>query len=297
MFKWVLEKLTDLFSFVGHGHSLEELCHRLDLDVEKIKQVPLGYHEFNIKKKSGKLRQISAPNDELKELQRRILHRLLKKLAIHPQATGFRSGTSFVDNARCHECQQVIVRIDLIDFFPSISEKQIYCYFRAIGWNRQFGKLLTKLTTLNGALPQGAPTSPCLSNLVNYRFDVSLSAITEKYNGIYTRYADDLTFSFSDDFDVHDFIEATMRFIRSCGYRPHVKKKFDVRRSHHRQIVTGLVVNERANLSRERRRWLRAVKHRMKQKRKGGYLGKQPTLTEEQLAGWQSLQQMIEKGL
>ena len=85
-----------------------------------------------------------------------------------------------------------------------------------------------------------------------------------------------------------------LEHIRRAGYTPHLGRKFDVRRRHQRQIVTGLVVNEVANLSREKRRWLRAVEHRMKLKNAGGYVGPKPTLTEEELNGWRSLRKMID---
>ena len=85
-----------------------------------------------------------------------------------------------------------------------------------------------------------------------------------------------------------------MEHIRRAGYTPHLGRKFDVRRRHQRQIVTGLVVNEVANLSREKRRWLRAVEHQVKLQNAGGYVGPKPTLTEEELNGWRSLRKMID---
>lgn len=291
MFARILDCFLNLFS---RGHNLEELSRRLNVPVEELTSVQPEYREFDIEKRSGQPRRITAPSEDLKRLQRRILRRLLKKLKTHPQATGFQQGVSFVENARCHEGQEVVIRFDLVNFFPSIDSKRIYQYFRKIGWKRVPAKLLTKLTTYQGALPQGAPTSPRLSNLVNYLFDVRLSRIAEYECAIYTRYADDLTFSLDADVDVQDLIGKVLAAIRKAGYHPHLTKKFSVRRQHNRQIVTGLVVNESANLSREKRRWLRAVEHRTKLQSQGGYFGPKPTITEEQLQGWRSLQKMIE---
>ena len=289
-----------IFNFFSRrtGHQVDELARRLGVTAQELQSVDLQYQEFAIKKRSGKSRRIAAPNSELKSLQRKILRRLLARLSTHPSATGFQPGISFVDNARCHQSQQVIIRLDLVDFFPSIHADKVLEYFQKIGWSRKAAKLLTRLTTRDGALPQGAPTSPRLSNLVNYSLDATLSTVIARLDktAVYTRYADDITISSSNpDFDVHQAIKRVLYRIRLYGYQPHVEKKFDVRRSHQRQTVTGLVVNQGVNLPREKRRWLRAVQHRTKMKNSGGYLGPSPTLTEEQLQGWESLQSMISR--
>lgn len=261
---------------------------------DELLDTPVHYHEFTIKKKSGKPRQLAAPNSKLKSLQRKLLRRVFKKLKASGHATGFEQGISFVDNARCHQSQAVVIRFDMIDFFPSISSDAVEQYFRRIGWNRKASRLLTSLTTYKGALPQGAPTSPRLSNLINLLFDYNLAKLAKTFGAVYTRYADDITLSVTENVDVAELVGRTATFIKTAGYEPHIKKKFDVRRAHQRQVVTGLVVNEVANLPREKRRWLRAVEHRMKLKKAGGYVGPQPTLTEEELNGWRSLRKMID---
>ncbi len=218
------------------------------------------------------------------------------RLLVHPQATGFQRGVSFVENARCHQSQAIVIRLDLVDFFPSIHRVQIEKFFRRIGWNRKAARLLADLTTLNGALPQGAPTSPRLSNLVNYRLDASLAGLAKSHEGIYTRYADDITISLgSENSDVHAVIAELLRIVRAFGYTPHLGRKFDVRRRHQRQVVTGLVVNDRASLSREKKRWLRAVEYRTRIYKQGGTFCPPPTLTEQQLRGWRSLTSMINR--
>lgn len=287
MLKWLLDLID------RRGHNLKELARRLDVPVQELKGVDRTYHEFQIQKKSGKPRQIAAPNDELKQLQRKILRRLLARLKSHPQATGFQPGVSFVDNARCHQAQKVIIRIDLVDFFPSIGQDRVFKYFRYIGWQRSTARLLTELVTWRGVLPQGSPTSPRLSNLVCHGLDAWLSNIAQEFGGVYTRYADDITVSLSDDYEINILVARLLKAIRQFGFRPHTGKKFDIRRGHQRQVVTGLVVNEQANLPRETRRWLRAVEHRRKKYRKGGTLCPAPTLTDKQLEGWLALQNMI----
>ena len=281
------------------GCDENELASRMGMPLADIQKTSRNYRELKLPKKSrGRLRIIHAPNAELKSLQRRLLRRVLAKLRIHGQATGFRSGVSFVDNARCHQSQAVVVRIDLVDFFPSITAERVRQYFRGIGWGAGAAELLTSLMTFEEALPQGAPTSPCLSNLVNFRLDARLAAVAAKNQAVYTRYADDITFSLSDASDsVGRLIYLALQVIREEGYRPHLKTKFDVRRQHQQQMVTGLVVNQRANLTRQRRRWLRAVRHRQQLCRRMGYTGPAPTITEEQLLGWESLQRMIDRGV
>jgi retron-type reverse transcriptase len=231
---------------------------------------------------------VSAPDDPLKALQRQILRRLLARLRCHPAATGFQKGESIVTNARRHTGQAVVVRLDLKDFFPATTEARVHAYFRRIGWNRPAARLLTRLCAHRGGLPQGAPTSPRLSNLVNFRLDRRLAAMTRKLGLRYTRYADDITLSFPTDDKKR--IRYMIRFVERVawaeGYRLHRRKKLHIRRRHQQQLVTGLVVNERVHLPRKTRRRLRAVDHHLR-------TGRPATLTPEQRAGWSALQIMI----
>ena len=289
----------------GRGHGVEELGRRLGVTVAELRAVRPTYREFTIPKRSGGTRRILAPDDQLKALQRLILKRLLARLRSHPAATGFEKGQSIVTNARAHVGQAVVVRMDLKDFFPATRAKKVRKYFRRVGWDRPAAKLLTHLCTFEGGLPQGAPTSPRLSNLVNYRLDARLTGLAMRrrlYNprtaghleegpvgATYTRYADDLTFSFPTDDRklIRYVVRMTKHIVASEGYELHLRRKLRVLRRHARQQVTGLVVNDRVNLPRATRRWLRAVEHR-------SATGRLPTLTPAQLAGWRALRAMIE---
>ncbi|MCH8921935.1 MAG: RNA-directed DNA polymerase [Planctomycetes bacterium] len=292
---------SKLFSFSGKGFDVAELARRLDLTVDELLKFTPVYREFTIPKRTGGRRTLHAPIPELKGLQRRILRRLLGRLKTHSAATGFQRGESFATNARRHCGKAVVMRMDIRDFFPSITARRVRDYFRAIGWNRPATALLVKLCTWQGALPQGAPTSPRLSNLVNFRLDARLAGLAACHGATYTRYADDLTFSFvEDDHDSVGRLRCTARLILDEeGYRPH-PRKFQVRRTHQRQQVTGLVVNSQVNLPRSTRRWLRAVEHRTKHYGTPLSAGsvplrpvKRPTLTPEELTGWQALRAMI----
>ena len=183
-----------------------------------------------------------------------------------------------------------MIRLDIIDFFPSTDANRIDAYFRRIGWNAEAAALLTKLTTYESGLPQGAPTSPRLSNVVNYRLDVLLTKAAARRKGMYTRYADDLTFSFPKDRPKHmrGIVQKTRRVLKLFGYKLHTDRKLRILRSHQRQQVTGLVVNEKVQLPRATRRWLRAVRHHAS-------AGRPCSLSPTQLAGWDALEEMIEK--
>jgi uncharacterized protein (TIGR03067 family) len=272
----------------GSGFGVEELARRLGWQAEDLSAFRPSYHEFTVPKRAGGRRRLCAPEDGLKALQRQILHRLLRRLTVHPAATGFERGQSIVTHARRHAGWAVIVRLDVKDFFPSTTATRIHHYFRKIGWNRPAAHLLTRLCTYRGGLPQGAPTSPRLSNLVNYRLDCRLAAMARKLGANYSRYADDLTLSFPTDDrrQVQYLIRFVRRVVGAEGYRSHGAKKLHIRRQHQQQRVTGLVVNAGVNLPRDVRRRLRAVAHHLR-------TGRPATLTPAQLAGWQALQHMI----
>ncbi len=319
----------------GHGMGADELARRLDIQKRDLQRFKPQYRDFTIPKQSGGTRRILAPDDDLKKLQRRILRRLLNRLRAHPAVMGFERNRSIVTNAKSHVGRAAVLGMDLVDFFPSTSARRVRKYFRRIGWNRQAVGILARLCCHEGGLPQGAPTSPRLSNLVNYRLDARLAGMAKKLGAVYTRYADDITVSFSEEPDARelatDWMEeywkspwtgrrililpetaasGNIRYMRDFvrrvagdeGYRTHGRKKTSVRRRHHCQMVTGLVVNDRVNLPRSTRRWLRAVEHRLKLSKlpraelpkelRYGRL-KQPTLSSDQLAGWKALQSMI----
>ncbi|MEC9093515.1 MAG: reverse transcriptase domain-containing protein [Planctomycetota bacterium] len=277
--------------------SLKDLSAWLAVDAKTLGSTNTSYRSFGIPKRNGGQRKITAPNSELKKIQRLLLKKLFNGLEVHPQATGFRKQISFVENARCHQSQKIVVKIDLVDFFPSINSDRVERFFSKIGWGGKASKLLTRLTTHDNCLPQGAPTSPVLSNLVSKRLDSRLSQLAARHQAIYTRYADDITLSFSTskpENGLNKFIGSCFKIIRNEGFVPHVGQKFSVRRNYRRQIVTGLVVNQGARLPREKRRWLRSVAHRFEQLKLSA-LASRPSINQRQFDGWKALLKMIEK--
>jgi RNA-directed DNA polymerase len=272
------------------GLGVDELARRLGVDESALRALAPRYRPFAIRKRSGAERIIDEPEESLKRVQRLVLRRLLGRLRAHPAAHGFERGRSIVTAALPHTRRAVVLRLDVQEFFPSTKAERINSYFRRIGWGTEAAALLTKLCTHRGGLPQGAPTSPRLSNLVNFRLDARLAALGRAHGASYTRYADDMTFSF--DADEHEPIVTVIRMTKHAldeeGYRLHTDRKLRVLRPHMRQTVAGLVVNERARLPRPTRRWLRAVEHQASQ-------GREITLTPSQLQGWRALQNMIEE--
>ena len=265
-----------------------------------------SYSEFTIPKRRGGERRIEAPSDALKALQRRILQRLLNPLKFHPAATGFVPGRSIVDHARPHVGQGAVINIDLADFFPSIQVGRVREAFRVLGWNRAAADILANLCTHNGHLPQGAPTSPALSNLVCRRMDARFDALARKCGGHYTRYADDLTFSFPGFGSnrrrkpkpkgqplrrrprnpSRGLLRTIRQIVEGEGFTIQRKKKVRVQRPHQRQTAAGLLVNRAVNLPRRVRRGIRAMQHRAR-------LGQLPQREREQLRGWESLAAMV----
>ncbi len=307
---WV-DWFCETFEFFTRGHNTKQLGQWLQIPVPQLREISVSYRQFPIPKRSGKPRIIHAPNDHLKQTQRVILRRLLRNLRSHPAAVGFEKGRSIVTGARQHVGKAVVLHFDVVDFFPNTSADQVYRYFRAIGWNLAASKLLVRLVTHNGALPQGAPTSPRLSNLVNYLLDERLTRLCDEVGASYTRYADDITISSESDwFDLNQFTRVVFSIVYAQGYRLHVGRKMKIRRRSKRQTVNGLVVNEKVNLPREKRRWLRAVKHRAKMHwdwhdskttatsslgvHPKKYFTKRPTITQSQFEGWIAFEKMIQ---
>ncbi len=276
-----------LRAHLGYGHGIDELARRLDRPAAELRSAAPVYRAVDIPKRRGGTRRLHVPDAATKALQRDILHRLLKRLRAHGAAHAYERGRSIATNAAQHVGRAVVLKMDVVDFFASTSAARVERYFRRIGWNREAAALLTRLTTHEGGLPQGAPTSPRLANLVNRHFDVLIDRTTRRFRGTYTRYADDLTISFPEDWPrkMRGMVQRVRKVAKAFGYRVHGKPKLGIFRAHQRQLVTGLVVNQRVALPRETRRWLRAVKHRARH-------GK-ATITSAQIAGWDAYAAMI----
>lgn len=241
------------------------------------------YVTFEIPKRSGGMRLLAAPHDDLKRAQRWILESILEKLPVTESAHGFVPGRSVVSNASAHVARDVVVNCDLEAFFPTIGFGRVRGVFKAIGYSPAVATVLALLATEaprtkvehdgktfyaavgQRALPQGAPTSPALSNQVARKLDQRLRGLCRKKGWAYTRYADDLTFSAGPGHrEEIGFLLARVRHVvEDEGFRLNAKK-CRVQRAARRQEVTGVVVNDKLGLPREDLRRLRAILHRAK---------------------------------
>ncbi|MDQ3822180.1 MAG: reverse transcriptase family protein, partial [Actinomycetota bacterium] len=217
------------------------------------------YSTFRIPKRRGGSRVIAAPSPVLKQIQHWLQRHVTSNLWTHPACHGFVRGRSIVTNAREHVGTPLVWKVDLLDFFGSVQRLTVFRMARRMGYSRQVAETMTALTTLDGSLPQGAPTSPDFANFAAYFLDVRLSRLTQSIGATYTRYADDLTFSGAavGDPQARRLVE---HIIRSENFSFNDEKERFLVPSH-RQTVTGIVVNEKANWPRDRRRWLRQEVH------------------------------------
>ena len=237
------------------------------------------YIRFQIPKKTGGNRKISAPTHLLKKTQKWILENILEKIQLHDAAHGFRLKHSIVTNAEHHVGKEVIINIDLKDFFSSISYIRVKGLFKSFGYSETastiFGLICTepkiKEIELNGKtelllswtkryLPQGAPTSPAITNILCHRLDRRLYSMAKQYGFDYTRYADDLTFSASGESlrNIFNIFQNTRFIVEQEDFEINEQKTRVIRR-YQQQEVTGIVVNEKLNVSREKLKNFRAV--------------------------------------
>lgn len=244
------------------------------------------YVRFQVPKKSGGVRDIWAPQAKLAEAQAWILENILSKIPVGPAAHGFVPGRSTVTNATPHVKRPIVVNVDLRDFFPTIAFPRVRGIFESLGYSPAVATVLALLATeaprreveYSGkkyfvatgprSLPQGACTSPALSNLAAWGLDRRLGGVAAKLGWTYTRYADDLTFS-GDTLvpkgerspkGVGWLLARTRHVCEAEGFEVN-EKKVRVQRRNSAQTVTGIVVNEKPSTSRAERRKLRAILH------------------------------------
>ena len=212
------------------------------------------YRHFSIPKSNGKIRDIYEPLPDLKFVQSWILHNILEKCPVSDYAKAYLKGRTLKHNAKFHRAQKVLVTMDIKDFFPSISISDVTTIFKNLGYFHDLSCFLAHLCCLHNILPQGAPTSPYLSNLRMISLDEKISKYILQ-NGIrYTRYADDLTFS--GDCNPHSLIHKVSKIIFDEGFSIN-SEKTRVAKSNARQEVTGIVVNAHMQVSKEKRRKIR----------------------------------------
>jgi RNA-directed DNA polymerase len=281
-----------------------QLLGRTDLSAEQqisclyrlSNQLEAHYRTYFLTKRNGTKRKISAPDQLLKRVQKNIVTSCLAQRSCSPYATAYRKGVQLVDNARPHLGQKQLLKLDIEDFFGSITVPMIArSAFPRIYFPPSVAGLLTQLCSYEDCLPQGAPTSPCISNLVMKPFDDYIGAWCADRQITYTRFCDDLTFS--GTFELKEVKNKVQNFLFELGFSLN-KKKTSQRKASQRQCVTGIVVNAKLQANRSYRKKLRqeiyyclkfGVRSHLMQQRTDD----QQTLGQEEMQ--QYLQQLIGK--
>lgn len=234
------------------------------------------YKSFDIPKRNGGSRTILAPQGSLKEIQKR----LAKALALYKQTLisegkaldiyshGFEKNKSIISNAKPHRNKRYVLNVDLKDFFPSIHFGRVRGFFLRnmyFQMTDEMATVIAQLACFEGKLPQGAPTSPVISNLICESLDYRISKLSRKYKLLYTRYADDLTFSTNRaDFLAisYEFMNSLEKCIERAGFHiNHEKTRLSYKNS--RQEVTGLVINKKVSVKRDYYKKTRAMADRL----------------------------------
>ncbi len=217
------------------------------------------YTPIELPKKNGGVRHLHAPDIALMTVQRRILSGIVSRLPISRYATAYVKGKHLTDNAAPHCGHRYLLKLDITDFFGSIRFDQVYsAAFNTTRFPKLIGVMLTTLCCYEDVLPQGAPTSPALSNVVMRRFDDRISEWCKKRGIAYTRYCDDMTFS--SDKPLFAVYQKVRGMLAEMGLSLNEKKTRFVTHAS-RQSVTGLTVNEHVAVSSEYKRDLRQQVH------------------------------------
>ena len=250
----------------------KDLClflHTWFYELEDIMKQPI-YQHFEIPKKKGGKRSIFDPEQKLKRIQRQLNYFLqayylcIKPEGVHgfvvnPHYLG--SYCNIAANALPHVGKNQVLNIDLKDFFPSITAHQVYQLFTSslFKFDEQIATAFTLLTTYEGKLPIGSPTSPVISNFICLALDSDLNQFCECNNLTYTRYADDLTFS-SNEVISNDSLLDIINLIKKNKFAIN-EQKLRLKTKNSKQTVTGLVVNEKVNVDRKLIKKTRAMLH------------------------------------
>ncbi|QQS88574.1 retron Ec67 family RNA-directed DNA polymerase/endonuclease [Fusobacterium canifelinum] len=238
-----------------------------------VKKIENLYTTFKIPKKNGGYREINAPQNELKMIQKKFVsfleEKMKEKFKTINTSHGFVKERSIITNAKIHKNKKIVLNLDLKDFFDSFHFGRVKGFFeKNKDFKSFFPELTSELSTLiaqlvcfNGKLPQGAPSSPLLTNLICNIFDVRVLKLAKKYKLTYSRYADDLTFSTNYKGFIRNlekFEEDILLEIKKNGFEANMEK-YRLTFQSSRQEVTGLTVNKKINVSRKYYKYTRAM--------------------------------------
>jgi len=265
---WGKKKYPARIAALREPHELETALGLQETELRAVRR----YVEFTVPKRKGGVRTLAAPHPRLKQLQRRLLDTVFARLPLHPASTAYAPKSSVVNNARPHVGRALVVKLDLQDFFPSIHLTRVEGLLFSLGMDGRSAGVVARLVTYRprlasgelskiSILPQAALTSPVIANLIARRLDARLSGLAKKWSASFTRYADDLTFSFATSpRELGRFFWWANAICQQEGFIENASKR-RVMRATGRQQVTGLVVNKKVSLPRDVRRSFKAIIH------------------------------------
>ncbi|MBE5060079.1 RNA-directed DNA polymerase [Megamonas funiformis] len=298
---------------IDHIKTRKELANILNISEKKltyilyVKKIDNMYRTFSIPKKNGETREINAPEKMLNFVQKNLAKFLLnyrngiyKTENINNKVShGFEKEKSFITNAELHKNKRYVLNFDLKDFFDCFHFGRVKGYFeknRYFKLSKDIATILAQLTCYKKCLPQGAPTSPIIVNLIFNMVDIQIIKLAKTYKLNYTRYADDITFSTNDKFFLEKYSEFENKFlyiIEKYGFVVN-KNKTRLQYKDYRQKVTGLVVNKKINVTREYYKETRAMAHQL-YKTGSFFIEENKSGTINQLEGRFSFINQIEK--
>lgn len=274
--------LIEVIKLTIEINTVEDLCNQLNISVDFLKYILYvkkdNYTTFSIPKKNGGVRTITSPKDELKYIQRQLLVFLEKNYSFLECQHGFIKGRSCVTNANKHVGKRFVLNGDIENFFDNIHFGRVRGLFRSkpFNYSDELATTIAKIVCYNKCLPQGAPTSPFISNMICFMMDKELDFIAKRNNCKYSRYADDLTFSTDAEMFPKEIAEIkdgkvyfSDRIIRTIngGYDTGFKlndKKTKLYKRYVRQEVTGIVVNKKLNVDQCYIKNIRAILNNIK---------------------------------
>ncbi|NFE73839.1 RNA-directed DNA polymerase [Clostridium botulinum] len=255
-----LPKIYDLYSFS------EEIGLSTTIIYLLSKKTDRYYNTIHIpKKKKGRTRQIDIPSFSMRIVQEWIKNKILDSIPISDSAMAFRKGKKYgiKKNAELHKNNQYILKLDFENFFSNINKEKVFYIFKSIGYNNTISDILTNICTYNKSLPQGAITSPSISNIVCKMLDSRLEGLSNKRNITYSRYADDLIFSSNDEVLLKRTTKVIFDIINDEGFYIN-KEKIRFIYPQMRKSITGLLIAEnRVVVPKEMKRKVRAMIHNM----------------------------------
>lgn len=226
--------------------TIDDFCSILSIEKsflqKHIRLCPLLYIDIPLKKKDGTPRPIRAPKDKLKIIQRAILKNILSDIKLPSCCYGFSKSKSIIENARIHSKSDFLLNLDIQDFFPSVHYKKVQQIFLDIGLNTEISDILSRLTTYEYRLPQGAPTSPFLATFALSNLDYRLMKLAQSNYLTYTRYFDDI--SFSGNKRVVALEKDIMWIIKEEGYKVKMSKRNLFEKGQEKE-VNGIVIRDK----------------------------------------------------